>query len=600
MSKRSATIGVGHEDVIPIQADHTQICRIKDKTNPAYQKIVDICEKLGKEDLPISQGKLFMVYPTRYTSYTFIVLSPQEQQCLDSLAPPSTDKLINRRVSPAKETCKWVLTTQQFITWRKCLPPLLWISGEVGCGKTILMSFLKHQMIEYDFFIEQNKSNVTNRLTVCSFFCDERSKDSANSTAILQSLVYQMVSQHHNLIQHVLKLQSHSPWSYSELWRIFQAMLNDPKLHSVCLIVDALDECHDGRDRLTLLADLCGCFERRLKASGFEINLIVSSRPSAIGYSPELEVSSSYFMLDQDKVLREFLAADIQKFALEYLLSNCQFIARDDPNKMVKFEALAAKIAKLSEGSFQWASLTLEALPREIIGDLESIDIFVSKCPDGLSNIYKKSLASINSSVRKIIVKALRIIVSAMRPLTLMEFKFALVVEKCHTTLEEVQEEIDKGFADILLYLQNNLSTLFWIDEYTITYRHQSVKDFLLNGLSSPQAVRQKQSLGQNSDLSDFNLSMIDANCTLAKCCIDFLNLKDFNRAKNAEDKNQDDWEDAGLGAMSWTPDVTPRSSISVFHGHDDIRGESQNWFFDYAALNWGFIIRQAVLPMTN
>ena len=290
------------------------------------------------------------------------VLSPKEQECLDSLALSSIGESLGTRFSPAKNTCEWILSVPQFDAWRNGIPPLLWISGELGSGKTTLMSFLKCQILEQGGPVDNSRNLNRNGSIVCSFFCNDRNKDFANATVILRGLVWDIVSQRHDLIHHALKaFQSSRPWSYNQLWHILQAILDDPKLRGAYVIIDALDECNR-KERLGLLKDLAKYLGERSKASCHPINIVVSSRPSTIGISPELEAYSSYFMLDQDMALRENLVADIQRFILEDLLSDGQFSSRDDPDRAVKLIVLANTIATKSEGSFLWASLILEEL----------------------------------------------------------------------------------------------------------------------------------------------------------------------------------------------------------------------------------------------
>ena len=152
----------------------------------------------------------------------FKVLSDEEQQCLNSLALASFTKLPSSRTTPAKDTYEWILSNQQFNIWRNGHPPVLWISGELGCGKTKLMSFLR-----YD-----TGNSIDYTSTICSFFCDDKNKHLANATVLLQGLVWDIVSQRHDLIHHALDghrqyYQSSCAWSYIHLWQIFQAILDD-------------------------------------------------------------------------------------------------------------------------------------------------------------------------------------------------------------------------------------------------------------------------------------------------------------------------------------------------------------------------------------
>ncbi len=425
------------------------------------------------KDLDVSGRRAFLA-----PAYVlcFAVLSSEEHECLDSLALSSIGEPLSTRFSPAKNTCEWILSVPQFTTWRNGLPPLLWISGELGSGKTTLMSFLRCQMLEQGVLVDNSGGESVDRSTVCSFFCDDRNKDFANATVILRGLVWDIVSQRHDLIHHALKdFQSSRPWSYNQLWRTLQALLDDPKVRGACIMIDALDECNR-KERLGLLKDLVKYLGKRSKAGCHPVNIILSSRPSKIGISPELKAHSSYFMLDQDVVMREHVIADIRRFVLEDLLSDGQFFSRDDPDGIVKLTVLANIIATKSEGSFLWASLVLEELHTRSFIKPRDIEVFISECPSDLRAIYYESLSKVDHKHRKTIVKSLHIIVAARRPLTVAEFKSALAVERWHQTLEQVQRTIDKDLEYITSCFQNVLNSLVRTDGSTITLRHQSVK----------------------------------------------------------------------------------------------------------------------------
>lgn len=159
-----------------------------------------------------------------------------------------------------------------------------------------------------------------------------------------------------------------------------------------------------------------------------------------------------------------------------------------------------------------------------------------------------------------------------------------------HQTLEQVQQTIDGDLDSIMSYFQDILSSLVRTDGYTITFRHQSVKVFLLNRLSSAQDSRRQQPLEHNSDLCDvFGMSMDDAESTLAECCISFLSLEDFDKKRSDIDERVKIWEESGLGAICDSPELTPESPVSISHDSNHICHEPGTQFFEYAASTWGF-----------
>lgn len=437
--------------------------------------------------------------------------------------------------------------------------------------------------------VDDAEQIIATKSIVCSFFCDERNKDLANATMLLQGLLWDIVWQRHDLIRHALKYywsnKSSHAWSYDDLWRIFQAILDDQRISSVCVIIDALDECN-GKDRSRFLRDVGEYLERRSESATCSNNFILSSRPTITGKLPGLKENSSYMKLDQDAVLRGYMITDIRRFVLDGLL--CDEPLSSCNGQSVRPEALADKIATKSEGSFLWASLILDELQTRLILDA---DEFISQCPPDLYGVYNESLAKVKPDDRKEVVKSLHILLAAKRPLTLAEFKVALAVESRHQTLEAVQLKIDK-VVQIETYLLKMLGNLVRISDTTnttITLRHQSVKDFLLNRLSVPHDSRQPKTPEHSSDVSDeFRMSMDEAENTLAGCCISLLKLEDFAEKRSSTDGDREVWEDSGLGAISVWGENTPTSPVTISRDFDRQCCKSQTPFFDYAASNWG------------
>ena len=190
-------------------------------------------------------------------------------------------------------------------------------------------------MLEIGTIIDGGNSiNCTS--TMCSFFCDDKNKDLANATVLLQGLIWDIIFQRHDLIHHALGsyltyYQSSYSWSYIHLWQIFQAILDDPHTTGVCVIIDALDECNR-KDRLSFLRDLDKYLERKSRCP--TINFVLSSRPAMIENLPGLK-ENSYLRLDDDPVLQKHMATDIHRFVLNDLLFDNQFSSCDDPDRSI-------------------------------------------------------------------------------------------------------------------------------------------------------------------------------------------------------------------------------------------------------------------------
>lgn len=171
----------------------------------------------------------------------------KEQQCLNSLAVSNAGYAFGNDKSAAHGTCEWILSIEEFNAWRKGLPPLLWISGEFGYGKIMLVSFLQNRVLGRIAAAAHGQSRSADTTTICGFFCGSISNLSTNSTALLQGLMYDVVIQRHDLMHHAVeRFQPSRSWSYDTFWETFRAILDDPCLGSTCVLINALDECEGG------------------------------------------------------------------------------------------------------------------------------------------------------------------------------------------------------------------------------------------------------------------------------------------------------------------------------------------------------------------
>ena len=338
---------------------------------------------------------------------------------------------------------------------------------------------------------------------------------------------------------------------------------------------------------MRLLENLGDYLERRSSNANSQISFVLSGRTS--GLLPKLKANTSYLELDQNPVLQKCVTTDIRRFVLHNLMYDDQFSARDDPDSSVKPEALANTIATKSGGSFLWASLILEILQTKSFFNNRQAEKIISVCPPDLCGVYYESLAKIDHESYKYIVKSFHILLAARRPLTKTEFKFALAVESGHQSLETPQRAVKEDLSRIIGYIRNILGNLVQTTGTTITLRHHSVKDFLLNRLATSQDSRQPKPPEYSSDLSEaFRMSINDAEKTLARCCISFLNLEEFAKKRSAWEEDTKIWEDSGLGAISISAEDTPKSPNSIYSEADREFHMAQIPFFEYAASNWG------------
>ena len=337
------------------------------------------------------------------------------------------------------------------------------------------MSFLRDRIVEQNIILHDGGNSHGCATMTCTYFCDHRNFEQTNATVILRGLLSDIFSQRHDLLHHAFtRFKESSPWSYNRLWSILEAVLSDPKTGCMCVIIDALDDC-EGKSRLLLLKN----FEDYLKSSKnriVQINIIISSRPS-VKLPASIEALSSGILLDQDEVARKETAQDLRTFVfgtMNEFVTEGQFAQRDAVS-------LANLVVAKAEGSFLWTSLVLENLQSSYYTSFRDASKFLQDCPADLNSRYYASLAKI-STRRPLAAKSLQILVAARRPLTVEEFRYALAIADQHQTIEDVKNSLE---TNIQFFIQKMLDDLIRIDGSTVRLRHHSVKEFLINGLSS-------------------------------------------------------------------------------------------------------------------
>lgn len=478
-------------------------------------------------------------------------------------------------IGPAKGTCEWFLSIDQFNEWRDGLPPLLWISGELGCGKTTLMSFLKRQFcLQDDDAVARNKE-VTARPVVGSFFCEDKYRGSMQAHIILQGLIYDIVSQRRELLDHVIKhFQPYSSWSYPRLGQILTSLLDDPRTDGACVIIDGLDECDINQCRpvLECLASYVG----QKSADGKRVvNLIVSSRPALTRQDWGLEVDSTVVRLDEDRSMRDLVIRDIRQFATEELLASNLVRKMEPTDRQVKLEEMGIAIAAKSEGSFLWASLIVTNMSADSIIEITDLEVYIAECPSHFHEVYHGRLNAIRPQFRLSIRKTFAILIAAQRPLNLSEFKSALAIEARHRDLGDLHEEIDRK-KNLEGYIQDVLSSLILLDDSSISFRHQGVKDYLLHKLAE----------SSTDPCFVYATSVEEAEHTLAESCINFLRLRKFSRKRGTEDTDVEFWQDSGLANI----DASSSSSLTeTVQDPNLIYHDPESQFFQYAASHWAY-----------
>jgi Cdc6-like AAA superfamily ATPase len=388
----------------------------------------------------------------------------KDKQCLRDLfvVDPQDDmkKIERNKDTLLSEANEWIFQMEEyqaFTDWSNTdtAPPLcrlLWIKGDPGTGKTMLLMSIIRELLA---------QSATLTPKVSYFFCQGTVKSLNTATATLRSLIWLLLVQQPHLMSHLKSKHDNAGASlfegdgaYISLNGVFESILKDPKLSPVYLVVDALDECEQG------LGDLKRLIFTSLKISD-KVKWLVSSRPTVDLKSPETE--GSLVELDSQK-----LQNPVNTF-IDYKLSVLK--ARPGYTDEI-LEQLKKEIIQRAENTFLWVALVFKELDKEdgyqiVVDGMYALDI-VGETPSGLSQLYDYIMHKIEKGLRKDCEYCKNVLVAAtlaFRPLTLSELRVlaqlpetvpATIVRKCGSFLVVQDETVYLIHQSAKDYFQEN------------------------------------------------------------------------------------------------------------------------------------------------
>lgn len=394
-----------------------------------------------------------------------VKLDKKNNECLQSLwvTDPRYDKtrIEEGRGGLLADAYRWVLQNDEFQRWRDGQENrLLWIRGDPGKGKTMLVCGI----------INELETSFSGKETISYFFCESANSRVNNSTAVLRGLVHMLAHQRHALIPHIRKEYDHvgkalftDPNAWNALSNIFSNMLQDPSLNGTYLVVDALDECETGRERLTRLI-----IEQSSKPSS--VKWIISSR----NWQQIEEMMQS---AGHTTALSLELNADAVSAAVNvYIRHKVEFLAQLKGYSPKTRDAVEKHLLSNAQDTFLWVALVCKSL--EQIPGFMTVPAKLKAYPRGLDTLYQGMMRQMLKSPSADDCKRILACATAVfRPISLKE------LGACIQTPEWAEEEEDFTVAlDPLIKLCGSFLTA---NRGVVYFVHQTAKDFLLERAAS-------------------------------------------------------------------------------------------------------------------
>ncbi|KAF1955560.1 NACHT-domain-containing protein, partial [Byssothecium circinans] len=359
-----------------------------------------------------------------------------------------------------KNCYAWILDDPSFQRWRNHSDSrLLWIKGDPGKGKTMMMMGLIAELSQGDW--------VGPPGLLAYFFCQSTRPELNNAVSVLRGLTYMLVAQREELMRHVQKRYESAgrqlfegPNAIYTLREILSDIFNDPSLPTTYLLVDALDECASGlSDLLHIITDHNLVRRSRVKWLVTSRNLPDIKRflyPDPLGVKVSLELSASHV----SKAVAAFVDFKVQHLAA---------VQEYDGETRAEVQQL---LGNKAEGTFLWVSLVCK--------ELESVPLYRTRAvlrelPPGLDPLYDRMMEQIaaqkDAQTAQFCEDILQAVTLAYRPLRLQEVVVAASLPKDH--FQDVQGVID---------LVGRCGSFLTVRKGTLFFVHLSAKDYFTSG----------------------------------------------------------------------------------------------------------------------
>ena len=372
-----------------------------------------------------------------------------DKECLRALflTDPQEDRerILTKKGQLLWDSYKWILQHHSFLEFRENPQRnLLWIRGDPGKGKTMLISGIIEEL---------EKSEVS----LAYFYCEAMQAAQSTDTAVLRGLIYMLVRQKPMLISHVREVYDIKGEKAFEglnarvsLQRILTNMIKDANSHGTILVVDALDECTAKDEQhvaqiIVSLSNLVG-----------HAKWIVSSRnwPEIERYLHNAE--------NADTIHLELNRNSVSKAVLSYIQQKVRDLP-PDYNSTLRTTVENYLIAN-ADNTFLWVALVIKRLA---ILPAHRGQKELYSFPPGLDALYQRMLEQIlGSDEVDCLLQILVTVMIAFRPLKTAELG---------NLVESVEGYDESSIQDAVLSCGSFL-TLQGDKVYPL---HQSATDFL-------------------------------------------------------------------------------------------------------------------------
>jgi NACHT domain len=370
-----------------------------------------------------------------------------------------------------ENTFEWILSeghsedsslpVVNFTEWLSSNEPVYWISGKPGSGKSTLMKYISGSLKTMNHLTGWARDET---LITASFYFWSSAKDplQKSSTGLLRSIMFQILRQCPDLIQHAYPNQWQERHDRGSLHRFSQIDPTTAELLSAyrriagllpttkvkfCFFIDGLDE-YDGEP-----ADIVKLIESLSKTKN--LKACISSRPWS-------QFENVFGGNNPWKLyVHELTNADMEVYVADLFGNNDKFTMiqeRDDAKLLMK------EIVVGAEGVFLWVFLVV----RSLLSGLTEMDGIIDlqrrleTIPNSLENYFDKMLSDIDPAMREQTAEVFQITLNATEKLPLMCYWLIQ-----NETMNSVME-MEPGSLPNTVAITRLAEALKWLDTYSL------------------------------------------------------------------------------------------------------------------------------------
>ena len=346
---------------------------------------------------------------------------------------------------------EWILENGRLQEWRKSDTfSLLWIKGDPGKGKTMLMTALAREL---------TKSLPGNPPTVTAFFCQSTDLRLNNAVAILRGLIWKLGMDQPRLAS-ILCQKYESVQSLLEgpnvVFALFSALtLMLSKQPGTTILIDALDECDSGSERSQLLYLIT-----ENVSSSSKSKWLLSSRNNP-DIRQLLESESQMLSL-------ELNGEHVSQAVNAFIKQKTTELATKKKYDQGLAENVEKELIARSDSTFLWVALACKNLSN--VGMWKTLST-LQELPPGLEPLYHRMMEGISQNndreERELCFQILRSMCKVFRPLSLEELVRTAGLPEIFLTPGYLTSLIDRCSSFVTVRQEN------------IYFIHQSAKDYL-------------------------------------------------------------------------------------------------------------------------